>query len=458
MKKVLLAIAATLFVITAVVSAPAAPQVGPNVCIRHPNRPRCHTTTTPTPTPTTTTTVPTTTTTVPPPPGCTGVAVPPGTTSGQIQTLVNNNVAHTTFCFDSATYVMTSGVNTGTKAPVFDFRAGSAPDAVIDGNNGDFMGFNCADSTDAGFDALGGVFQHFGNLTTAPDWASPLRVCDDGLVDGGEFRFNANTGLGTCGDRAVIRNAYIHDNGRYGFVETGCNVGSPDPVGTLIENNEISFNNTRHLAPDNDAGGTKWSAGVDIIIRGNNVHDNYGSGIWVDWGEENFQIYGNTVTHNGSWGIFWEASGAARIHDNVVSGNGTLAGGTYNSGQIEATCKTGTTLLEIDHNTVTAAPLGIVLLNYDRSGADGTCQIRNAWVHDNDVFLPGGSGQRTGGWDDRTQAPVNSLFDPANNNRFENNHYHVAALADTHWAWNDNQNSTFAQWQAIFPTDTRTLI
>ena len=51
----------------------------------------------------------------------------------------------------------------------------------------------------------------------------------------------------------------------------------------IIEDSEIAFNNTRQLSTNGDAGGTKFSGGTDgMIVRHNDVHDNYGSGLWWD--------------------------------------------------------------------------------------------------------------------------------------------------------------------------------
>jgi hypothetical protein len=99
------------------------------------------------------------------------------------------------------------------------------------------------------------------------------------------------------------------------------------------------------------------------------------------------------------------------------------------------------------------------MINYDRDGiTQGNCLTRDVSVHDNDIWMYGNSNQRSGGWDDRTLAPVNDLYAPASNNTFSNNIWHVASLNDTHWAWNDNQNQTFSAWQQLWPTETRVLI
>ena len=64
-----------------------------------------------------------------------------------------------------------------------------------------------------------------------------------------------------------------------GLVVTPPCVGCPGPAGVVIEDSEIAFNNTRQLSVIDDAGGTKFSGRTrGMIVRHNDVHDNYGAG------------------------------------------------------------------------------------------------------------------------------------------------------------------------------------
>ena len=204
---------------------------------------------------TTTVTAPPTTTTTPPPPACVGTVVAPG---DSIQAKVDATASGGTLCFATGTYTMTGNVSTGTKTLTLDFRAGSDPDAIIDGNDGGFIGFNGPQDA-TGVTYLGGVFQHFGNAGS-PTYVSPIIVKPNDVVDGGEFLDNFNRGFAVQGSNARITNVYTHDNGRYGFTVNADCQGCPGPVGVIIEDSEIAFNNTRQLSTSDDAGGTKFPA------------------------------------------------------------------------------------------------------------------------------------------------------------------------------------------------------
>ena len=89
--------------------------------------------------------------------------------SRRATTCNGSSIAHhrrSTFCFASGVYQLSGTVWTGSKFPRLDLRAG----AVIDGQNGAFVGINGADAPrdQRGTVILGGVFQHFGNEAPRP--------------------------------------------------------------------------------------------------------------------------------------------------------------------------------------------------------------------------------------------------------------------------------------------------
>ena len=100
-----------------------------------------------------------------------------------------------------------------------------------------------------------------------------------------------------------------------------------------------------------------------MIVRGNEVHDNYGSALGWDGPR---QVYGNVIRDNRNWGIFWELSyGGAKIHDNTLTGNG-IGDGTANwfaNVQVLVSCSDGSVgRIEIYDNTIDGAayPLGLI--------------------------------------------------------------------------------------------------
>ena len=174
-------------------------------------------------------------------PSCHGVQVAPG---DDLQGLIDAHHRRSTFCFAPGVYPLSGTVWTGGKFPRLDLRAG----AVIDGQDGAFVGINGADAPQdqRGTIILGGVFQHFGN-GSAPSWVSPVIVHRNWLVAGTEFKDNFNAGLAIQGDEARVSHVNTHHNGRYGLVVTAPCDGCPGPAGVVIEDSEIAFNNTRQL-------------------------------------------------------------------------------------------------------------------------------------------------------------------------------------------------------------------
>ena len=164
---------------------------------------------------------------------CRGVQVRPDT---DLQARIESKPRGTVFCFAKGLYLLSGTIWTGQKFPTLDLRAG----AVIDGQNGGFIGINGPDAPadKPGTTILGGVFQHFGNAG-APSWVSPLIVRRNGVVKGTEFKENFNAGLAIQGSNARVSHVDTHHNGRYGLVVTPPCDGCPGPMGVIVEDSEI---------------------------------------------------------------------------------------------------------------------------------------------------------------------------------------------------------------------------
>jgi parallel beta-helix repeat protein len=374
-------------------------------------------------------------------PACHGVRVAPG---DDLQRLIDAHHRRSTFCFASGVYQLSGTLWTGNKFPRLDLRAG----AVIDGQNGAFVGINGAGAPrdQRGTVILGGVFQHFGN-EAAPTWVSPVIVGRNWVVVGTEFTDNFNAGLGIQGDGARVSRVNTHHNGRYGLVVGRACADCPGPAGVIIEDSEIAFNNTRQLSVLDDAGGTKFSGGTrGMIVRRNDVHDNYGSGLWWDTNSRNAKIYGNRIYGNRNAGILYEASfGGTKIHHNTLTGNGIGDGSvdwTINV-QLSIASSDGSrgarSGIEIYANTIggDAYPLGLVT----HAGRPSTKQVH---VHDNVLILRAAS-SRVGGADN---SGTGEMFRPSAGNRFRANTYRVLDSQAAYWVWN-GETLTWAQWQAL---------
>jgi parallel beta-helix repeat protein len=361
-----------------------------------------------------------------------------------LRRLIDSHHRRSTFCFASGLYQLSRTVWTGSKFPRLDLRAG----AVIDGQDGAFVGINGADAPpdQRGTVILGGVFQHFGN-GSAPNWVSPVIVHRNWVVVGTEFKDNFNAGFAIQGDWARVSRVNTHHNGRYGLVVTpGC-ADCPGPAGVIIENSEIAFNNTRQLSVIDDAGGTKFSGGTrGMIVRHNDVHDNYGSGLWWDGSSKNAKVYRNIIYDNRNCGILYEISfGGTKIHHNKLIGNGIGDGSVAWTINVQLSIASsdgsrgGRGGIEIYANTIggDAYPLGFVT----QAGRPSTKQVH---VHDN-VLIMRAASSRVGGVD---SSGTGEMFSASAGNSFRDNTYRVLDPQAAYWAWN-GETLTWAQWQAL---------
>jgi hypothetical protein len=366
------------------------------------------------------------------------VQVSPG---DNIQALIDANPARTTFCFAQGVYRLSGTIATGDRFPTLDLRAG----AVIDGNNGGFIGIDGPDApvNQRGTVVLGGVFQHFGNASS-PIWIQPMVVRRNGVVNGTEFKENFNSGLTIQGDNARISNVNTHHNGRYGLNVTIPCVGCPGPTDVVIENSEVAFNNTRKLPIGDNAGGTKFVRTDGMIVRGNEIHDNYGAGLWWDGFNRNAEVYANTIYDNRNWGIFWELSyGGTKIHHNTLTNNG-VGDGTANwfgNVQLLISASDGSVGagIEIHDNVIDGVASPIALINH----SSHPTRTRDVYVHHNDMTLRASSTQVGA----VAFNGLTEIFSASADNRFDFNTYRVTARDAAYWLW-EGETLTWTEWRS----------
>jgi len=230
-------------------------------------------------------------------------------------------------------------------------------------------------------------------------------------------RWNHGAGIMVSDDSAVNDNRVIQ-NGQLGVASHGKNIS--------IQNNEIASNNYAGFSAGWEAGGTKFSHTTNLVVKGNNVHDNSGPGLWTDIENENATYEANRVTNNANEGIKHEISFAAKIHGNFVSGNGQAQSEWLWGSQILIQNSSGA---DVSENTVVAPKgygngIGVILQNR------GKYVARDNAVHNNDItFLDAAKGYSGIACDYESEAGLI----PANH--FDNNHYHVTETGRKHWLW-----------------------
>jgi parallel beta-helix repeat protein len=344
------------------------------------------------------------------------VVVTPAT---NLQNTIQSHPPGTTFCFSPGTYLLKTYVT-----PKSDDRLISVPrrKAVLTGLDrypGGIQSYN-RDVLVQGF-----VIRDFDDpWPTFP--RSPLQVGNHWTVRDNEISHNSESGVSLGSGTRLVGN-WIHHNGRYGFT------GGP-AIDIVVKYNEVSFNNTRHYDPHDDAGGSKIIQSSRVEFTGNYVHDNYGNGLWCDWANIYVTYSNNVLARNFLAGIFHEASARAVIRDNTFTDNGTYAKGQsiWFAADLQLNDSKDTSIYG---NKIVAGFNGIALIDEPRgSTIYGLLEIRDVSVHDNIITLPPGGGDGL--------VSLRPAFTPVDV-RFSDNTYVVSDPTAALWAW----PPTYVTWQ-----------
>lgn len=135
------------------------------------------------------------------------------------------------------------------------------------------------------------------------------------LIEDIEASGNFATGV-YLGDHFTVRNSTLTDNGVAGL-------GGSETVGGLIENNIVSRNGaeqaTGYLA---NGAGMKFTEAISpedpLVVRGNEIYENNGIGVWCDIGCHGFAVLDNHIHDQDSRAIMFELSGSAVISGNLL--------------------------------------------------------------------------------------------------------------------------------------------
>jgi len=257
-----------------------------------------------------------------------------------------------------------------------------------------------------------------GEKGTGPDWTV------------GENEIRLNHGIGVkAGPGARILGNYIHHNGQLGVGGSG--------QGILVEGNEIAYNNIGGFNPYWGGGGAKFVMTVGLVVIDNYVHHNIGPGLWTDIDNMDTRYESNLVVANYHAGIKHEISYDAVIIDNVVEGNGFGNDNTVAGAGIFVSSSPN---VEVTGNVVKGNFDGIGGLARDRGdGRYGPYELRNFYVHDNEVEMADGY---TGIVSVRSKNR-NAVYTEWGN-RFEGNNYSIVGGGKHFW-WLGKPR-TFDEW------------
>lgn len=290
----------------------------------------------------------------------------------------------------------------------------------------------------------------FTNFATPSQKGAVMAGGANWVIEGCVFKRNHGIGLQLSNaDRAVVRNNTMIENGQLGMAHYSSD-------NTVVENNEIARNNTGgYWGADWEAGGFKSTYSNGVMLRGNNVHDNRGTGVWFDISNINVNILGNSINTNYADGIRYEISYKALISDNRLTGNGyglATGGGRgmdYSLYAVAAINVNSSPDVEIRQNVLGKNQNGITAQMRSRgSGTYGAYDLHNLYVHHNDVTLATGSRTGEGVQGLGTLSPVSpTTYYTAKNNRFDYNTYRMDATSAKRFSWNKSY-ITFASLQA----------
>jgi hypothetical protein len=227
-----------------------------------------------------------------------------------------------------------------------------------------------------------------------------------------EARFNHGAGIAVGDFSRAIHNA-AHENGEAGIVASGLYV--------VVERNEIAGNNSAGFDAA-QAGGVLLADTLHAVLRDNIVHGNHGAGLRIAAGDATL-YEGNRIAENDGPGILDAGSRAATVHDNELRANGGSVSGAAQLSLIDAAG------FDVYGNrlTVPDGGLGIeVALHGPRSPTD----MRDDFVHDNDIALAGAAGAavalQAGGADEAALARSLHL---------DRNRYHAPTPDGRYWRW-----------------------
>jgi hypothetical protein len=250
--------------------------------------------------------------------------------------------------------------------------------------------------------------------------------------------------------------SWVHHNN---FVKNGqLGMGHYKSHDTVIESNKFDENNTDGFwRADWESGGLKITWSQRTIVRNNSAHANNGVGIWFDIDNVNPDVYGNVCTDNYADGLRFEISFGAKIHDNIISGNGyryATEGGRGADTSMFAVAGINVNSspdVEVYNNTIGANQNGISLQMRNRglsASGLGPRDLHNCYVHHNTIEMTTGTafGEGVSGLNTLSVDP-DLYYLGEKNNRFDYNNYIVPSITDRKFAWFRTYN-TFATFQA----------
>lgn len=412
------------------------------------------------------------------------------TSRADLQTKINANASNSMFvAAGNTTYTWDASISDGGKHPRIYFLGD--PDLCSINMSGlELPG--AINGSITGGEVHGGKFRLSGTSNEASHglflrtgWLAEDVICENNFARG--IAITSDSGAIT------IRRSIARNNGRYGIAGGQQTASTWGPTGCLLEDVQVSGNNTRHLGIGGDAGGTKFSSGFrNGTFRRCWFHDNYGSGLWFDGYHSGNLVEDSVFENNRNWGVFVELGyGSSTFRRLYLKDNASaLPTDPVNTGvpdwykavQFLISCVDGTLVANEGgaYGTGTSGGTGVIFRDsyIEDTGIDSYTRAMGVITHDthpipakdchflhnqlwlrNTTALSGGAGAgQVGGLDaDSTQILWNEIME------FDNNEYHVGstAVGVDYFKWagsGEGDPRDWTEWRAFGKDTNSTMV
>ncbi|MBI3647515.1 MAG: right-handed parallel beta-helix repeat-containing protein [Actinobacteria bacterium] len=335
------------------------------------------------------------------------VAVPSG---ADIQESINANPEGTTFLLSAGTWSLSSTV------------VPKNGDVLVGAGEGQTI-IRAAGGTFNGFDSKSTVANVQIASLTVQGFSAGIRTGSGWTVRDVEADYNV-VGIKMYGDNVVLDGAWAHHNGQFG-------VHGTLSTGQQMLSSEVSYNHTDSTISSGYAGGAKWVNSTGLLVQGNNIHDNYGNGLWLDVDTQGATVTGNWLHDNSDEGLRIEISSSTLVEDNRAEGNGGEAIDLFNSRD------------NVVRDNVMSAPSSASyvyrVLGNGRKNAAGVEYVNaNNRTEYNTITLVSTT-QKTG---------VVRAAGTTYGNTFDYDTYHVPSLTPAYFKWWDGTAKKTVAWSA----------
>lgn len=253
-----------------------------------------------------------------------------------------------------------------------------------------------------------------------------------------------------------ILNNYIHDNGQLG-IDGGIPSIQSVNADILIQGNVINHNDYAHFNPGFGSGGFKVGSTSGIVLRGNTVQYNEGSGIHFDVYSQNELVDGNIITDNSDAdGLVQEIGyGSSTFRNNLVLRNGARLNSSNPSSQIAVRASAGVEAYCNVMEIPSGAGIGGWMVGASKRGNSSyppyqyLATTGNSFHHNTVIWDPGANGYVGFFQNDVANQP--DFFDK--NPPPDYNSYHMPSASAAQFLYDSdntgsNKHHTFANHQA----------